>query len=268
MTEHPPCRPELLAPAGGRDAFLAAIANGGKVLERFPPSNLATYRPGRVCRFDRETTGSVIAITPPVDADAIAILNHNLVPDAQVRIGHRPDANSAWTYSTIPAPIAAESFWFRLPAPVAGRRGWRLEIRNLGSAAGSGVAPQIGEFYVGTLGTLPPFVWDLERGEEIVDSFDVSEYGVPFARFLSSRRTLSGRFQGAIAEADALAVESFKRSVQGRVRPFLLIPDLDGPEVLLGRLASGSWRRRVVLPGRADGADLSFAADPWGKTGV
>lgn len=28
MNEHPPCRPELLAPAGGRDAFLAAVANG------------------------------------------------------------------------------------------------------------------------------------------------------------------------------------------------------------------------------------------------
>lgn len=245
------------------------VASGGKVLERFPPPNLATYQPGRVCRFDRNATGSVWATTPAAtSADAIAVLNHNLAPNAEVWVGHRAQAGDAWTYHRIPNPIATEAFWFRLPAPVSGRRGWILEIRNLGSGASAGVAPQLGELVVGTLGTLPPFLWDLEHGEEIVDSFDESEYGVPFARFLSTRRTLSGRFQGAIAEADALAVEAFKRSVQGRVRPFLLIPDLDAPGVMLGRLASGSWRRRQVLPGRADGADLSFVSDPWGKTGA
>jgi hypothetical protein len=241
------------------------VNGGGKALPRFPPENLATYRPGRVCRFDRAAPGYVYATVAPSSASAVALVNHNLAPDAELYVGHQALPGGPFAYVRIPNPLPAGAFWFRLPDPLAGRRGFCLDVRNLGSSSSP---PEFGEFVVGEVESLPPFAWDLELGEDVIDAFEESEHGVPFVRFLASRRTLSGRFQTALPDADAEAVERFKRRVQGRARPFLLIPDLDARDVLLGRLTAPGWRRRVVLPGHADGLDFSFAADPWGNTGA
>ncbi|WP_373047177.1 hypothetical protein [Vulgatibacter sp.] len=230
----------------------------------FAAQNVAKGRAGMVCRAKNTAPFQLgVNLALPAAASVCALVNHNLRPTAEVWLAHASSQSGPWTW--IEVPITEGACW--VPLALASRRYWRLIVEGVQTVDGRPV--QIGEWWLGELVDLPPFVWGAELGEATTDAFGESEYGVPNAHFLSTRRTFAGSFSKALPEASAVAVEAFKRQVQGRVKPFLFTPDKDDrSRVMLGRLADASWQRQLVLPGRVDGADFAFREDPWGKTGA
>lgn len=230
----------------------------------FPPKNLATYRAGKVCRFKTLGPGVIEAdLSSPMTGDVVALINHNLHPAADVRIACSTSLAGPW--ETLPLQILPYSCWQKFPTSLV-RRYWKLTIASAKTIDNQPV--QIGELFVGPLQTLPPFVYGLEEGMQNISSFLETEYGYPVTHFLAERRTFKGNFVDALKPADAFVVNDLKRTAQGRVKPFLFIPNLnDGSNVMLGRLASDTWINKHVLPGRVGKLDFNFLEDPFGKTG-
>jgi len=231
----------------------------------FPPRNLATYRAGKVCRFKVKASGVIEADLPSAYmVDTVALLNHNLHPGADVKLSMSNSPAGPW--ETVPITLYVDSCWMPLPASVS-RKHFRLVIANAMTVDGRPV--QIGEWILGVRQTLPPFVWGSEDGDDVIDSYLETDFGFPVAHYLSERRTFRGAFIGALPQVDADVVADLKRSVQGRVKPFLFLPDLaDRSVAMLGRFASGSRSRARVLPGRSGKVDFHFLEDPFGKTGA
>lgn len=233
----------------------------------FPPTNLRLYKPGKVCRFKyKDHAQIVIDRTTDSPVDMVAILNHNLLDTAIVRIGHATtiDGQYSWHYLTA---SAGNSFWRQLPSIQA--RHWRLIIEWVNNSTTVGNNPvELGELWLGKMELLPPFTWGLQESVEHVDAFDESEYGVPSAHFLSRKRTFRGSFPVLKGE-EAVEVMNFFKSVQGRVRPFLFIPDVSNNfDVILGRFRDQVLSKSHVFPGHVEGLEFNFQEDPWGKTGV
>jgi len=231
----------------------------------FRPSNLTKRRAGVVARFGvKQTSQFGKNLSSPASADSVVLINHNLNSGSSVWLYGANSLNGPWSSRSIittdePTAFAAlpETWTFRY---------WRLIVDNPSTVDGRPF--QLGEWWLGQRVELPGFVWGAEVGRHVNDSFQESEYGAVHAYFLSERRSYRGTLHEGVTAAEKNVVENIKKEVQGRVHPFIFIPDVEGVDAMLGRFTEQNWSHRLILPGRVDGVDFSFTEDPWGKTGA
>jgi len=201
----------------------------------------------------------------------VALINHNLRDTATVTLHFGNTPVGPW--ESLPLSVYEGAFYQVFPTTT--RRYARLSVS--GSTV-DGKPFTLGQWWLGTSAALPPFVWGLEEGTDVIDSFSESEFGAPHAHYLAQRRVLRGSFAPALERATVEDLEMFRRHVQGRVRSFLLMPDpLRRQYVMLGRFTAPTWRRTAVpvaTAGVADtrirysGVEFQFTEDPFGATGA
>lgn len=251
---------------------LSTSADYGATAAAFPVSQVANLRAGSVARFRELRACQLSASFPtPRTVSFVALVNHNLDDAATVNLMGADSELGPW--DTVAISMRQGSVFHTFASTA--RKFWRLEFPGTPNTT-DGQPVQIGEWWMGTRAELPPFVWGLEDGYDVIESFNESEYGVPHTHFLAQRRVMNGAFIPALSVSAAEVLEQFKRAVRGRVTPFLFMPDdAHTEQVHMGRFATNSWRKSTVPIASTTtartayaGVDFQFTEDPFGNTGA
>lgn len=268
------------------NALRGATWLGNSLFEpRFPAAHLVDDRVGRVARSQplwrrdgRWLWGVEARLAKPARVDCVAILNHNWIatdlvpgpfPQPVVELVLGPTATSpesSWVRIPITFSPDRPEFWASFPA-VSGV-GWMM-LRTGWIETGGDVPAQAGLLWLGELNPLPSaYQWGADHGREQIVSWRETEYGAPVTYPLSERRAWRGRLQHGMRGQDEAQVAALHRTVRGRARPFLFVPDVQGDEVALCRFGDDDWRTSPIAPGLVAGPDLTILEDPWGLTGA